>query len=216
MNDRFKNLTASKDTIYRKSQQPKKHVPESENRLNTFKQKRPTTQYSQENNQKRYSKQHNQSSDKTNNKFIRQSKCALKQEFDLKSTLFPDLNKNGPITNSTEKQLDYLEKIKQTKQQTEKKETVPAGWIVLKLNKEYQQKYNKHTNDTFNKYYNPAMANLILYNREKYREELNDILGDISPYWNMDYLHENDEFYEDDYDGYDEDEFDEYEYWDER
>ena len=55
-------------------------------------------------------------------------------------------------------------------------------------------------------------------NRLKYRKELNEILGDISPYWNMDIEFENDtEDYDDDdaylNDTYDEEEEDYVEDW---
>ena len=48
--------------------------------------------------------------------------------------------------------------------------------------------------------------------RIKHREELNDILGDMSPYWNMDYivnLEEEEEQYANnsDYDSEDEEEY---------
>jgi hypothetical protein len=52
-----------------------------------------------------------------------------------------------------------------------------------------------------NQYYDPVKTNLILSNRLKHREALNDILGDISPYWNMN-LYDEDEDDEDD-EGYD-------------
>ena len=51
--------------------------------------------------------------------------------------------------------------------------------------------------DEINPYYNPENAIKILEDREKYREELNDILGDISPYWDMSWLDESIIDYED-------------------
>ena len=55
---------------------------------------------------------------------------------------------------------------------------------------------------------NPRGSQLIMENRREQREELNDILGDMSPYWNMDTEIEDDS---PDYDdtGYSDDE-DEY------
>ena len=42
-----------------------------------------------------------------------------------------------------------------------------------------------------NPYYNPNAALKIMTDREKHREELNDILGDISPYWDMSWLEDD-------------------------
>ena len=38
-----------------------------------------------------------------------------------------------------------------------------------------------------------------MYNREKYREELNELLGDISPYWNTIIESDDEDEYEDEY-----------------
>ena len=43
----------------------------------------------------------------------------------------------------------------------------------------------KFPKEPISEYYNPYNAYLIMENRRKQREELNHILGDISPYWNM-------------------------------
>ena len=60
-------------------------------------------------------------------------------------------------------------------------------------------------------YFNPKIAKEILDNRMTQREELNDILGDISPYWNMNYPDElDDDYYENESDNYEEQEDEEY------
>ena len=48
--------------------------------------------------------------------------------------------------------------------------------------------------------YAPNISRMIMLNRQEEREELNDILGDISPYWNMEELIDDDDEY-DSYDG---------------
>ena len=50
-----------------------------------------------------------------------------------------------------------------------------------------KQDKNTSMENEISPYYNPILAKKILEDRLKYREELNDLLGDISPYWNMVY-----------------------------
>ena len=71
-----------------------------------------------------------------------------------------------------------------------------------------------NTEVQISEYYNPKLSKQILNDRTKYREELNDILGDISPYWNTNlYYDEDDEEHNDD--EYDDEEYDEDDYDDE-
>jgi len=47
--------------------------------------------------------------------------------------------------------------------------------------------------------HNRYISSFILNERNKYREELNNILGDISPYWNLERLYDEDINYNEDY-----------------
>ena len=46
---------------------------------------------------------------------------------------------------------------------------------------------------------NRYISSFILNERNKYREELNNILGDISPYWDLERLYDEDINYSEDY-----------------
>ncbi len=61
-----------------------------------------------------------------------------------------------------------------------------------------------------NEYYNVNAARMITESRQEYRKELNDILGDISPYWDIPIEIEDDEDNDSDIEAYSEDEEQEY------
>lgn len=128
-----------------------------------------------------------------------------KETFKVEEHEFPELieSKKQEIKKDI---CDYKEKINKIKQEKMMKfqKILPNGWSLLSI-----VTPNK-TNDEISPYYNPIVALEILENRLTYREELNDILGDISPYWDMVYPDELDDLdYYDESDNY-EDEEDEY------
>ena len=60
------------------------------------------------------------------------------------------------------------------------------GWVHKINNKLKNMPFWKKSNNTYeniSEYYNPKLSLIILNHRQEYREELNNILGDISPYW---------------------------------
>ena len=93
--------------------------------------------------------------------------------------------------------------------------TVPKGWTILSHKNYTNKPIPSKTVVEEIILINPYSSYLILENRRKYREELNEMLGDISPYWDMKYAECDDE--DDDEmemgTGYSDDE--EYEYVDE-
>ena len=105
--------------------------------------------------------------------------------------------------------VNYLEKIKQTAEEFKIVSLVPPGWIMLG-DKFHPQLYR--ASEPISEYYSPMNAHLIMENRMLYREELNDILGDISPYWN---IYEEEEEYDNDNDNEYSDESDDQEQYDE-
>tara|TARA_Y100000591_G_scaffold247071_1_gene218139 strand:- start:6333 stop:6911 length:579 start_codon:yes stop_codon:yes gene_type:complete len=118
------------------------------------------------------------SDDKQKNVFKNPSKHKKKEEIDFSKDLnaFPELvvNKESKVENNN----NYIEKVNQEKKEIKKKE-LPPGWIVLnKLTPKTQKNFEE-----ISPYYNPELANKILLDRMLYREELNELLGDISPYW---------------------------------
>jgi hypothetical protein len=133
-------------------------------------------------------------------------------EFIMKTSLFPLLNNNSTESLSVESTESYKSKIQKFKEQNIVEVTVPAGYIILTKNRDTHltPKIMKPVAE-YNEYYNPWISRLIMENRVNQREELNDILGDISPYWNMeipnedDYLDFDESGYTDDDDDYVED-----------
>ena len=110
-----------------------------------------------------------------------------------------------------EQQLSYIEKIKLTKQNAQKQNQIPPGWTILKVNN--QKSTKQQSTIECNPNFNPDLSMQILYYREMCREELNNIVGDISQYWNMTYI--DDDYDDDDYDDYyDDDSNDDNEYFD--
>ena len=141
---------------------------------------------------------------------------------------FPELNpkksRNDEAENKTKSTiLSYSEKIKITKDLLINHNKIPKGWTLLKKenlykslinddmiknNTEYYQNYNNENECIhLNPHYNPMKSYEIYMNREIYREEMNEMLGDISPYWNLDEFegYESDEESDDDYEEYEED-----------
>jgi hypothetical protein len=114
---------------------------------------------------------------------------------------------------SKKKEVNYLEKIKQTKEKLlEKESLVLPGWTLL---------YPKHVTNYCpiklkktieNPYYAPHIAIKTMEYRLLQRLELNDILGDISPYWNTDLFGEDLSELDDDDDTYLYDDMDDNEY----
>lgn len=147
--------------------------------------------------------------------FVKQSKYRLsekiqREEFNIKDVDFPDLItdvvKQEEMTENIYK--DKVNKVQATTSETREKK-LPKGWINLR-----EIKHNKaNTEDKeyeISPYYNPKMAQKILDDRLRYREELNELLGDISPYWDMVYPQDLD--YSDDVYCTDEESEDEEEY----
>lgn len=110
-----------------------------------------------------------------------------KEEFKIETAEFPELvkcvHKDEIIENV------YKDKVNKVQEESfESKPTLRKGWVNLSVIKQ-MTKPDKNTSmeNEISPYYNPILAKKILEDRLKYREELNDLLGDISPYWNMVY-----------------------------
>jgi hypothetical protein len=75
----------------------------------------------------------------------------------------------------------------QTQKYSEKLQSVKVEQenYKMRISKKPKEYKKKDIQDTIiSEYYNPNLNLRILNDRQEYREELNDILGDISPYWN--------------------------------
>ena len=142
---------------------------------------------------------------RTNNQFSRPKT----PEFKLEDENFPILSTNMPeIEKST---LSYSEKIKQHEEIEEVEPSLPTGYTELthKSSAEMTSR-SKTIKEPISEYYRPYGAYLIMEDRRKQREELNDILGDISPYWDMPVL-SDDEYEDEEHNNYN-DEYSEEEY----
>lgn len=144
----------------------------------------------------------NNKNDSSRNRFrLRQSRTKIVKEveFDIKECNFPGLGGCNTETIKDSVEESYKSKIEKTKEEKRITEALPPGWISLtKISPKFLFK-NAPIEKECNPYYNPRGVRLIIENRREYREELNDILGDMSPYWNMDLEAEEDmEDYDDD------------------
>ena len=126
--------------------------------------------------------------------FVKQSKYRLsenikREEFNIKDVEFPDLVKD--IEKREEKTENiYKDKVNKVEAITSEKQEkkLPKGWINLsKIRNSKENTSDKDEASEISPYYNPKMAEKILEDRLRYREELNELLGDISPYWDMVY-----------------------------
>jgi hypothetical protein len=109
-----------------------------------------------------------------------------KEEFKIETSEFPELVKCVQKEEITEN--NYIDKVNKVEKESIKpKPTLPKGWVNLRLLKPIPKKEKECTENEISPYYNPALSKKILDDRLRYREELNELLGDISPYWNMVY-----------------------------
>ena len=152
--------------------------------------------------------------DKTSNQF-RKQQLKTSTEFKIEKDNFPTLTNKTNNSNTSEdtqdtQELSYSEKIKKQKE-LQKEKTVLNGWIILthKTIAELAAKPKIQTEPT-NEYYNKHAAKLITESRRQYREELNDILGDISPYWDLPIAEDDEEDTDIEMEIYSEDEEQEY------
>ena len=130
-------------------------------------------------------------------------------EFKLEDENFPTLSTN--ISELEKCTLSYSEKIKQQEEIEEVESSLPKGYIKLTYKDLAERAAKPKTiKEPISEYYNPYGAYLIMEDRRKHREELNDILGDMSPYWDMPTL-SDDEYEEEEYNEYP-DEYSEEEY----
>ena len=92
---------------------------------------------------------------------------------------FPSMNLDISCNNNMINTEKYLEKIKERDEKKEREQNLklPIGWIILKKNNE-----NIKDKEDISEYYDPYNSYRIIENRRNDREELNNILGDISPY----------------------------------
>lgn len=108
-----------------------------------------------------------------------------KEEFKIVKDEFPVLSENTKVIDGKTIDIDYKSKIENAIE--EKKEQYKSnkqdGWTYLTPQYLTNKNKNYSNEKDISPYYNPMQSVKILVDREEYREELNDILGDISPYW---------------------------------
>ena len=159
----------------------------------------------------------NYSSSQSTNRFRQNShRFNQKLEFNVNQANFPSLSGTAPATASAPATAPiyatkYLAVTQSINDKPKDSKVCPQKWTILNKNKLSLDKLpiisvkssNKLVNDDINSLYAPWRSQLIMDNRRRYREELNDIMGDRSPYWNWEY--ENNDS-EDEYE-YDEEEY---------
>lgn len=152
-------------------------------------------------NQPKKNRRHTHTTNSNVNKFRKQEKVKKKEpQIEFKSDKeFPELFPNATNATNADLEVDnlekekaglsYIEKIKLFREENKVEEKLEKGWQFLtKQTKQTKQakeaKEAKHNME--NPYYNPELSLAILNNRYQYREEINELVGDISEYWNID------------------------------
>ena len=159
---------------------------------NNWQTKKPRNERNQKN-----EKHYNKNNRDYNKKEKRVPVNNVKKEINfLDEKLFPSLIKSEGVKENTLK--NYIGIVKHEIETEKIEERVPPGWtmiykkdnkIIMEKGKSIYNPYNKELQEENKRY---MVANEILDNRYYERLELNEILGDISPYWNMDEHHEYD------------------------
>jgi hypothetical protein len=119
-----------------------------------------------------------------------------KEQFKIKNEDFPLLisgnttSENATSENATSENAtsgnatsenattNYSEKLKARKVEQENYK------LRLSKKKEYKKEQKEQQEEALSEYYNPMLSLKILNDRLESREALNEILGDLSPYWN--------------------------------
>tara|TARA_Y100000389_G_scaffold140484_2_gene138354 strand:+ start:10102 stop:10677 length:576 start_codon:yes stop_codon:yes gene_type:complete len=159
---------------------------------NNWQTKKPRNERNQKN-----EKHYNKNNRDYNKKEKRVPVNNVKKEINfLDEKLFPSLVKSEGVKENTLK--NYIGIVNDEIETEKIEERVPPGWTMIykKDNKIIMEKgnsiynpYNKELQEENERY---MIANEILDNRYYERLELNEILGDISPYLNMDKQYEYD------------------------
>ena len=156
---------------------------------NNWQTKKPKNQRNERN--EKNEKYYNKNNRHYNKKEKRVPVNIIKKEINfLDEKLFPSLVKSEGVKENTLK--NYIGIVNHEIKTEKVEERVPPGWIMLhrKDNKIIMEKGklldNKYDIELKEENERYMIANEILDNRYYERLELNKILGDISPYWNMD------------------------------
>lgn len=159
---------------------------------NNWQTKKPRNERNQKN-----EKHYNKNNRDYNKKEKRVPVNIVKKEINfLDEKLFPSLVKSEGVKENTLK--NYIGIVNHEIETEKIEERVPPGWtmiykkdnkIIMEKGKPIYMSYNKELQEENERY---MIANEILDNRYYERLEVNEILGDISPYWNMDEQYEYD------------------------
>lgn len=144
------------------------------------------------------------------------NKFNKKEQFKLNEGEFPDLLLKNDLNDPNDPNQDqlkiqnYLEKTKKEKTKKEKTNDInkielpKKGWTTIKFGNTnkiimttartiFQKDIDNYLKKVVYRK-NINISNWIFNERVKHREELNNILGDISPYWNKNYILKDDDW----------------------
>ena len=141
----------------------------------------------------------------------------VKPDFKLDKTDFPTLETDETDETDEKKiiktqiQTNYIditnmpEHVNMTNAEFPKNDAnnIKNGWTAMKFNKSGNVIFNDKSTisihdgekkrDKYREKYNRSISKFIIDERLKFREELNEILGDISPYWNNNHIYVSDD-----------------------
>lgn len=194
-NDRTKDIT------------PKREI-NINSKKNTFINNKQSKSKNHKHNNRTYN--NNKTSDNKEKNLFTNKTTAQNVEIKINSTNdFPALKNTNKKTTSDSLEIENYSKIVTSEIHVEKEvvSKVQPGYVAIsRVNGKsifiygyHNKKKSKiYTKEEIEQKQNRYKAHKIMENRRLYREELNDILGDISPYWNMyDYDYDEDNDYDD-------------------
>ena len=168
MSNRFSNLKSSNST------EPKTNIfMQNSKSYNQQRQQR----YKQHQHQHQHQHKHQQTRFRSNN-----FQTTKAPQFQIKPESFPALvSTTTPVNNNT----NYISKIKSLPKTLQNKPKTPKGYVILRKGEtSFKPKPTTATPSIIDEMMpKQHCANLIFTNRQKYRDELNEIMGDMSPYW---------------------------------
>jgi len=157
------------------------------------------TKTSKNNNNKNKKKYVNKQNNKDNSK---KSNRKIEEDNFLDETLFPSLVEKKENEEKNNISNNYLNIVNQKIVTEKTQEILPKGWtLICKRNNNivikkgisnYKNNYTREMYEEMDNNTKNMIAVMIVNNRYSERLELNSILGDISPYWNMDEQYEYD------------------------
>jgi len=211
MNNRFSHLKSTapaeaKPNIFR--QKPKPYNQQQQHQHQQQHQQQHQHQHQQQHqhqhqHQQQHQHQHQQPHSykqrtQYQHRFRSKSNIVKLSQFELKKESFPEL---VSTTVSSITITDYSKKAKTLPEPASIESKIPRGYSILSKKETQNTPFQNKSTDIIDEILpSRHCAKLIMDNRQKQRDELNEIMGDMSPYWNLEEFNEEDDYSDDGWD----------------